>query len=79
MEHSHSWTRPPLIGGGGGEVGPSKNRVTWGLPKILLESEDNPDILYYILVFQSFELTMQDSYPSLFSIKILYHLYISDP
>ena len=35
--------------------------------------------LYYILVHQSFELTMQDSHPSLFSIKIFYHLYISDP
>ena len=31
------------------------------------------------LVLQSFELTMQDSRPSLFSIKIFYHLYISDP
>ena len=27
----------------------------------------------------SFELAMQDSHPSLYSIKILYHLYISDP
>ena len=30
-------------------------------------------------VFQSFELVMQDSHPSLYSTKILYHLYISDP
>ena len=31
------------------------------------------------LVFRSFELVMQDSHPSLYSTKILYHLYISDP
>ena len=37
------------------------------------------NFLYYILVFQSFELTMQDSHPSLYSIKTLYHLYIFDP
>ena len=35
--------------------------------------------IYYILVLQSFELSMQDSHPSLYSIKTLYHLYISDP
>ena len=35
-------------------------------------------LLYYILIFQSFELTMQDSHPSLYSTKTLYHLYISD-
>ena len=27
----------------GGGVGPSKNLVTWGLPKILLERGDNPE------------------------------------
>ena len=27
----------------------------------------------------SFELAMQDSHPSLYSIKTLHHLYISDP
>ena len=39
----HSWIPPPppLIKGGAG-VGPSKNRVTGGVPKILLEREDNP-------------------------------------
>ena len=36
-------------------------------------------ILYCILVLQSFELTMQDSHPRLYSIKTFYHLYISDP
>ena len=35
-------------------------------------------LLYYILILQSFELTMQDSHPSLYSTKTLYHLYISD-
>ena len=29
--------------------------------------------------FQSFELTMQDSHPRLYSSKTLYHLCISDP
>ena len=33
---------------------------------------------YYILILQSFELAMQDSHPSLYSTKTLYHLYISD-
>ena len=32
---------PPLIKGGG--LGPSKNWVTWGLPKIFLERGDNPE------------------------------------
>ena len=31
------------------------------------------------LVLQPFELTMQDSHASLYSIKTLYDLYISDP
>ena len=35
-------------------------------------------LLCYILILQSFELTMQDSHPSLYSIKTLYHSYISD-
>ena len=32
-----------------------------------------------LLFFQSFELAMQDSHPSLYGTKRLYHLYISDP
>ena len=35
-------------------------------------------LVYYILTLQSFELTMQDSHPSLYSTKTLYHLNISD-
>ena len=37
-------------------------------------------IKFSLLLFflQSFELAMQDSHPSLYSIKTLYHLYISD-
>ena len=35
--------------------------------------------LYHILIFLSFELNLQDSHPSLYSIGPLYHLYISDP
>ena len=34
-------------------------------------------LLCYILILQSFELTMQDSHPSVYSTK-MYHLYISD-
>ena len=34
--------------------------------------------LYYILILQSFELSIQDSDPSLYSTKTLHHLYISD-
>ena len=33
-------------------------------------------LLHFLL--QSLDLTMQDSYPSLYSTKTLYHLYISD-
>ena len=35
-------------------------------------------LLYYILILQSSELTMQDSHASFYSTKTLYHLYISD-
>ena len=37
-------------------------------------------VKFSLLLFflQSFELAMQDSHPSLYSTKILYHLYISD-
>ena len=38
-------------------------------------------VKFSLLLFflQSFELAMQDSHPSLYSTKTLYHLYISDP
>ena len=89
-------------------VGPSKNWVTCGVPKILIERRDNPEkggvdvemggchffitlmfnciycvyrgkVKFPLLYFSSFELTMQDSHPSHFGIKIFYHLYIFDP
>ena len=36
-------------------------------------------LFHYILILQSFELTIHDSHPRLYSTKTLYHLYISDP
>ena len=39
----------------------------------------NQSFLYYFSVLQSFELAMQDSHPSLYSIIISYHLCISEP
>ena len=105
----HSWNALLMSEGEGspnewgGGVGPSKNWVTWEVPKSLLErgitlkrgrgwcrnwreSRELPlfyyftvqlhllcvgekkNFLYYILVFQSFELTMQNSHPSPFII-----------
>ena len=45
---------------------------------LLCVAEKNLFFLYKILILQSFELAMQNSHPSLYSAKTLYHLYISD-
>ena len=42
---------------------------------------DGNNKVFFITFFplQSFELAMHDSHPSLYSTKILYYMYISDP
>ena len=37
--------------------------------------DEEKSFLYYTLVLRSFELTMQESHPSLYSIKTLYHIF----
>ena len=72
----------PLIKSG--EVVPSKNWVTWWVPKLLLERgitlkwcrnvvdvEMGGGVATFL--FQLFELSMQDSHQSLYSTKALYH------
>ena len=63
----------------------------WGGSIFLLERGDKPEKVPFLLLLYSsitftlyvgkvkFPLLLQDSHPSLYSTKTLYHLYISDP